>query len=406
MPQARLAATAAISLVNRCERQAAVDAAHRALAGSSWDDLGTFWQAVLALLYAGEVDAAHEQLERVQKRSGWEVSHPHRSAVTVLRARAASLSGEPAVAARLLSDALRRGVFPQFTEVAVAWAVLALADLGELERGENLLFAFGFGHAIEKASDRAEILAARGVLREAAGRQQSAYEDFTAAGRVLVEWGVTNPAVIGWRSQAALCAAATERRSLARSLADDELLQARRWGTSHAIGSSLRAAALVSEDGRDIEMLTAAIGHLRRARARGTLLRTSYELGLKSALAGRVEESRAALEEARETARYLGSRVWVDRVDEASRRWVVTSAGKRLTTREREVLSLAQVGLGNREVAERLRLANSTVEFHLSNIYRKLGISGRNELRSILFPVSTDQTPRSVGDREDPPART
>lgn len=49
-----------------------------------------------------------------------------------------------------------------------------------------------------------------------------------------------------------------------------------------------------------------------------------------------------------------------------------------LTGREVELLHLVAEGLTNDEIAERLTLSARTVERHLSNIYRKLGVSGRS----------------------------
>ena len=54
------------------------------------------------------------------------------------------------------------------------------------------------------------------------------------------------------------------------------------------------------------------------------------------------------------------------------------SAGD-LTSREREVLSLASQGLSNQEIASTLFVTEQTVKFHLSNIYRKLGVHNRTE---------------------------
>jgi DNA-binding NarL/FixJ family response regulator len=48
-----------------------------------------------------------------------------------------------------------------------------------------------------------------------------------------------------------------------------------------------------------------------------------------------------------------------------------------LSAREREVLELVAAGLTNEEIAERLYLSVRTVERHLSNIYAKLGVSGK-----------------------------
>ena len=57
-----------------------------------------------------------------------------------------------------------------------------------------------------------------------------------------------------------------------------------------------------------------------------------------------------------------------------------TSSGDtRLTRREREILRLVMQGLTNTEVAQALWVTEPTVKFHLSNIYRKLGVSNRAE---------------------------
>ena len=50
-----------------------------------------------------------------------------------------------------------------------------------------------------------------------------------------------------------------------------------------------------------------------------------------------------------------------------------------LTRRELEVLQLLTKGLTNKEIASRLQLTERTVEFHVSNILRKLHVSSRLE---------------------------
>ena len=48
-----------------------------------------------------------------------------------------------------------------------------------------------------------------------------------------------------------------------------------------------------------------------------------------------------------------------------------------LTEREREVLALMVEGLNNSEIAERLVVSQSTVKFHIANIFAKLGVDNR-----------------------------
>jgi DNA-binding NarL/FixJ family response regulator len=50
-----------------------------------------------------------------------------------------------------------------------------------------------------------------------------------------------------------------------------------------------------------------------------------------------------------------------------------------LTTREDEILELLGKGLGNREMADVLGIADETVKSHLKNVFRKLGVSDRAE---------------------------
>jgi DNA-binding NarL/FixJ family response regulator len=53
-----------------------------------------------------------------------------------------------------------------------------------------------------------------------------------------------------------------------------------------------------------------------------------------------------------------------------------------LTNREREVLQLLARGLRNKEIAARLYVSERTINFHLTNIYQKLQVSGRTEALS------------------------
>jgi len=50
-----------------------------------------------------------------------------------------------------------------------------------------------------------------------------------------------------------------------------------------------------------------------------------------------------------------------------------------LTPREIEVLRLLAAGLGNKEIASRLRISDHTVKFHVASVMGKLGASSRTE---------------------------
>ena len=55
------------------------------------------------------------------------------------------------------------------------------------------------------------------------------------------------------------------------------------------------------------------------------------------------------------------------------------SPGLRLSPRETEILNLLAAGLGNKEIAWRLKISEHTVKFHVTSIFNKLNASGRTE---------------------------
>jgi DNA-binding CsgD family transcriptional regulator len=55
-----------------------------------------------------------------------------------------------------------------------------------------------------------------------------------------------------------------------------------------------------------------------------------------------------------------------------------------LTASERRVVDLAIAGQTNRDIAQALFVTPKTVEVHLTNSYRKLGVRSRRELPSAL----------------------
>ena len=55
-----------------------------------------------------------------------------------------------------------------------------------------------------------------------------------------------------------------------------------------------------------------------------------------------------------------------------------------MTGREAEVAHLIEQGMTNAEIATELFITPKAVEYHLRNIYAKLGVKGRQQLRRLL----------------------
>jgi DNA-binding NarL/FixJ family response regulator len=80
-----------------------------------------------------------------------------------------------------------------------------------------------------------------------------------------------------------------------------------------------------------------------------------------------------------------------------SRETAGESAG--LTRRELEILRLVSEGLSNAQLARMLWVTEQTVKFHLSNVYRKLGVGNRTEASrwaqlNGLLPAETSSATR------------
>jgi DNA-binding CsgD family transcriptional regulator len=112
--------------------------------------------------------------------------------------------------------------------------------------------------------------------------------------------------------------------------------------------------------------------------ARGTLLSTGGVDG----------GGQAALQRAYTTFSGLGAGPWAQRCQQMLTRHGRASAWRReaspLSERERQVAHLVAAGLSNAETAARLYVSRKAIEFHLTHVYQKLGISSRRALASEL----------------------
>jgi DNA-binding CsgD family transcriptional regulator len=150
------------------------------------------------------------------------------------------------------------------------------------------------------------------------------------------------------------------------------------------------AAALVDEDTDpehhfQLAVVNPEAAHwpLERARAR-----LDHALWLRRRR--RPLEARAQLTVVLETAVRLGARQLAESARGELRASGVAEAPAaehplaELTAQQRQIVELAAKGLSNREIGEQLFLSPRTVGSHLYNVYPKLGVSSRHQLRDLL----------------------
>lgn len=69
---------------------------------------------------------------------------------------------------------------------------------------------------------------------------------------------------------------------------------------------------------------------------------------------------------------------------------------RRLTATEQTVANLVCEGLTNPQIADRLGVSRRTVQGHLANIFKKIGVSSRTELTARLLRAGFEHSPAST----------
>jgi DNA-binding CsgD family transcriptional regulator len=230
---------------------------------------------------------------------------------------------------------------------------------------------------------------ASGVLRAAAGNHEAAIEELRGCADYPASGG-ENPAMLPWRSAAALSLAELGRHDEARTLAADEVRRATSFGAARAIGIALRAQALVGPPAERSKGLASALDLLAPSPARLEHGRVLVDLGATSRAAGQRTAAREPLLEGLALAGRCGARALERRARAelaaigVRPRTTEHAGADSLTPSERRVAALAAAGGTNREIAQTLFVTEKTVETHLGRAFRKLDISSRRQLPDVL----------------------
>jgi tetratricopeptide (TPR) repeat protein len=285
---------------------------------------------------------------------------------------------------------LRTRGWSEYAEPAVAVAALTHVALGQYDE------ALALEPALRAAAARGHFagalpLSAAGLVRATRGDHEQAVQDFRRAGRLMGPHS-DNGSVVEWRELSVWSLRALGRRAEALAVAEEALHHAGRWGAPRALGFALRALAQVTPRDRAVELLREALAHFDAGGCADYRARAWADLG-GLLLEGAAEERQEGVDLLRRALGYGRANQVPSAVQRATR--LLVGAGEQvtdpavapaaLTRGESRVVELAVAGETNRQIAQKLAVTVKAVEWHLSNAYRKLGISSRAELSAAVY---------------------
>jgi DNA-binding CsgD family transcriptional regulator len=160
------------------------------------------------------------------------------------------------------------------------------------------------------------------------------------------------------------------------------------WAAAAAAHGRALVAAATGEAVAERHFETALAHHARSPR-RVDAARTELAYGEHLRRARRRVDARAHLRAALTVFDDVGARPWADRARQELRASGETARRRdgadpaALTPQELQVARLVAQGMSNRDAAGQLFVSPRTVDFHLRNVFAKLGISSRGELAGV-----------------------
>jgi DNA-binding CsgD family transcriptional regulator len=394
---------AALAIVDVQANRPADPTGELALLGLGTGPRGLGWASGLiavfsALLFCERYDEAAAAVEEGTAIVRARGSSAHLAMCSAMRAclrlrRGAVVDAEADARTALASaPALAHGFYGMF---ALATLVECLIERGQPEEADAELARIGVPAHVT-AVTYGSVLHARGRLRLAQQRPAEALDDFTAAGRHMVQGRCPTPSAGAWRSAAALAHLALGHEEAARACAREELDLARAFGAPRALGVAARTAGVIdSRTPEGMALLDESARVLNGSQAELERARALTELGAALRRAGRRAQAREHLRRALDLARRCRADVAADRAQTELRatgarpRSLVLSGPASLTASERRVAELAASGLTNREIAQQLFVTRRTVETHLTHVFEKLGLDSRTEIEAALSPPTS-----------------
>ena len=386
---AHLALRAALGGGSAAQVRALADSATRVDPLVDADTHGTaMGMLVHALVAVDDVDTAQQMAEAALAEAQRRGSVLMYANASYQRAMCRYRRGALTAALDDLEQSLRAS--QESRQGGVVW-IQALTARVRLERGEVAAASAALllpGPTSQERMDHAVLLAARAEVALAAGDPSAALRAATDAGRHLACFGIDHSGLVAWRPAAARAASALDEPLRAARLLEQELERCRAHGVPSALSRALRTAAALGQGGA--EQLEEAASLVRGGPCALEHAHALVALGAARRRAGDDGPAQSRLRTGLELADACGAWALAKlardelRATGARPRRAALSGAAALTPSERRIAEMAAAGLSNLRIAQDLFVTPKTVETHLTNAFRKLGIRSRRQLAAAL----------------------
>ena len=232
--------------------------------------------------------------------------------------------------------------------------------------------------------------AALGFLELGRGDPEAAIVALEPVERIVVEGGLGEPWFLQWAPDLIEACSQAGRAERAAEILDTFERQARATSRVSALAAAARCRGILAPDDAYEEHFEAALELHDRVPTPFERGRSELAYGARLRRTQSRTKARERLRAALQTFERLGAEPWAERARSelrASGQSVRTPEQQRedvLTPQELQVAAIVAGGATNREAAAALFLSVKTIEFHLGNVYSKLGIRSRTELARVV----------------------
>jgi DNA-binding CsgD family transcriptional regulator len=234
-------------------------------------------------------------------------------------------------------------------------------------------------------SAAAQALGALGLLALGSRRPQDAVAPLETAERISIVCDVGEPWLLMSAPDLVEALARVGQEARARAVLERLRAQSSALGRVSGLAAAARCAGILDDEGGWQEAFEEALALHERVPTAFERARTELCYAERLRRARKRAEARTRLRDAIEVFDALGAKPWAERAraelhasgQRARRRSTPVDA---LTAQELTVAKLVVGGATNRDAAATLYVSPKTIEFHLGNVYRKLGVRSRTEL--------------------------